>query len=54
VFSPAVAAELHALGHDVIAVVDQPELRSKSGEEVFAFPPVTKSWPVGASDDGTR
>lgn len=34
-FSPAVAAELRGLGHDVIAVADQPELRSKSDEEVL-------------------
>jgi hypothetical protein len=36
-FSPAVAAELRALGHDVIAVADRPDLRSKSDEEIFAL-----------------
>ncbi|MDQ2814744.1 MAG: hypothetical protein M3Z75_23535, partial [Actinomycetota bacterium] len=32
-FSPAIAAELRELGHDVIAVADRPDLRSKSDEE---------------------
>ena len=32
----AVAAELRALGHDMIAVADRPDLRSKSDEEVFS------------------
>jgi predicted nuclease of predicted toxin-antitoxin system len=36
-FSPAIAAELRALGHDVIAVADLSELRSKSDEEVYAW-----------------
>jgi predicted nuclease of predicted toxin-antitoxin system len=43
-FSPAVAAELRALGHDVIAVADQPGLRSKSDEEVFAWASAEKRW----------
>ena len=33
-FSPAIAAELRVLGHDVIAVADRPDLRSKSDEEI--------------------
>ena len=43
-FSPAVAAELRALGHDVIAVADRPDLRSKSDEEVFAWANAEKRW----------
>jgi hypothetical protein len=43
-FSPAIAAELRALGHDVIAVADQPELRSKSDEEVFAWASAQGRW----------
>jgi predicted nuclease of predicted toxin-antitoxin system len=43
-FSPAVAAELRNLGQDVIAVADQPELRSKSDEEVFAWACANKRW----------
>jgi predicted nuclease of predicted toxin-antitoxin system len=36
-FSPAIAAELRQLGHDVTAVADRPDLRSKSDEEIFAW-----------------
>jgi predicted nuclease of predicted toxin-antitoxin system len=36
-FSPVIAAELSKLGHDVIAVVDRPDLRSESDEEIFAW-----------------
>jgi hypothetical protein len=43
-FSLAVAAELRAFGHDVIAVADQPDLRSKSDEEVFAWASTEKRW----------
>ena len=43
-FSPAVAAELRALGHDVIAVADQPELRSKTDEEVFTWACAQQRW----------
>ena len=43
-FSPAVAAELRALGHDVIAVADRPDLRSKSDEEIFAWGSAEKRW----------
>ena len=42
--SPAVAAELRALGHDVIAVADRPDLRSKSDEEVFAWASADTRW----------
>lgn len=43
-FSPAVAAELRGLGHDVIAVAEHPELRSKNDEEVFAWACAEKRW----------
>jgi predicted nuclease of predicted toxin-antitoxin system len=43
-FSPAVAAELRGLGHDVIAVADRPDLRSKSDEEVFAWASADGRW----------
>jgi predicted nuclease of predicted toxin-antitoxin system len=43
-FSPAIAAGLRELGHDVIAIADQPELRSKSDEEVFAWACADKRW----------
>ena len=43
-FSPTIAAELQALGHDVIAVADRPDLRSKSDEEVFAWVSAEKRW----------
>jgi predicted nuclease of predicted toxin-antitoxin system len=43
-FSPAIAAELRALGHDVIAVAERPDLRSKSDEEVFAWASTDQRW----------
>ncbi|MDQ2816176.1 MAG: DUF5615 family PIN-like protein [Actinomycetota bacterium] len=43
-FSPAIAAELRELGHDVIAVADRPDLRSKSDEEIFAWATAGKRW----------
>jgi predicted nuclease of predicted toxin-antitoxin system len=43
-FSPAVAAELRALGHDVIAIAGRPDLRSKPDEEVFAWASAEKRW----------
>jgi predicted nuclease of predicted toxin-antitoxin system len=43
-FSPAIAAKLRELGHDVIAVADRPDLRSKSDEEVFAWASAEKRW----------
>ena len=43
-FAPAIAAELCALGHDVIAVADRPDLRSKSDEEVFAWASAERRW----------
>ena len=43
-FSPAIAAELRKLGHDVIAVADRPDLRSKSVEEIFAWASTQQRW----------
>lgn len=43
-FSPAIAAELRELGHDVIAVADRPDLRSKSDEEIFAWASAEQRW----------
>jgi predicted nuclease of predicted toxin-antitoxin system len=43
-FSPAIAAELRELGHDVIAIADRPDLRSKSDEEVFAWASAERRW----------
>jgi hypothetical protein len=43
-FSPVIAAELRGLGHDVIAVADRPDLRSKSDEEIFAWVSADKRW----------
>jgi predicted nuclease of predicted toxin-antitoxin system len=43
-FSPAIAAELGKLGHDVTAVADQPDLRSKSDEEIFAWASTQERW----------
>jgi predicted nuclease of predicted toxin-antitoxin system len=44
IFSPTVAAGLRDLGHDVIAVAEQPELRSKSDDEVFAWACAEQRW----------
>jgi predicted nuclease of predicted toxin-antitoxin system len=43
-FSPALAAELSKLGHDATAVADQPDLRSKSDEEIFAWASTQQRW----------
>jgi predicted nuclease of predicted toxin-antitoxin system len=43
-FSPAIAAELRALGHDVIAVADRSDLRAKSDEEIFAWASAERRW----------
>lgn len=43
-FSPAIAAELRELGHDVIAVADHADLRSKSDEGVFAWASAEQRW----------
>jgi hypothetical protein len=43
-FSPAIAAELRELGHDVIAVADLDNVRSKSDEGVFAWASAEQRW----------
>jgi predicted nuclease of predicted toxin-antitoxin system len=43
-FSPAIAAELRELGHDVIAIAERPDLSSKSDEEVFAWASAERRW----------
>ena len=43
-FSPAIAADLRQLGHDVIEVADRPDLRSKSDEEICAWASAEKRW----------
>jgi predicted nuclease of predicted toxin-antitoxin system len=43
-FSPAIAAKLRELGHDVVAVADSPDLRSKADEEIFAWASAEKRW----------
>jgi predicted nuclease of predicted toxin-antitoxin system len=43
-FSPAIAAELRELGHDVIAVAERPDLRAKSDEEIFAWASAERRW----------
>jgi hypothetical protein len=43
-FSPGIAAELRALGHDVLAVADRPDLRSKPDKEVFTWACTERRW----------
>ena len=43
-FSPAIAAELRELGHDVIAIAERPDLRSKSDKEVFVWASAERRW----------
>jgi predicted nuclease of predicted toxin-antitoxin system len=43
-FAPAVAAGLRARGHDVIAVVEQPDLRSKPDDEIFSWASAETRW----------
>ena len=43
-FSPAIAAELRELGHDVIAVADRADLRARSDEEIFAWAGAERRW----------
>jgi len=44
IFSRAIAAELRELGHDVIAIAERPDLRSKSDEEIFAWASAERRW----------
>jgi hypothetical protein len=43
-FSPVIAAELCEFGHDVIAIANRTDLRSKSDEDVFAWANAGKRW----------
>jgi predicted nuclease of predicted toxin-antitoxin system len=43
-FSPAIAAALRELGHDVVAVAERGELRAMSDEEVFAWATSQGRW----------
>jgi predicted nuclease of predicted toxin-antitoxin system len=43
-FSPGIAAELRQLDHDVLAVADRPDLRSKPDEEIFSWATAQKRW----------
>lgn len=43
-FSPAIAAALRELGHDVVAVAERGELRAMSDEEVFAWATAQSRW----------
>lgn len=43
-FSPAIAAALRDLGHDVVAVAERAELRSLTDAEVFALATAQRRW----------
>jgi hypothetical protein len=43
-FSPAIAAALRDLGHDVIAVAESADLRAMTDEEVFAWATAQHRW----------
>jgi len=43
-FSPAIAAALRDLGHDVIAVAERTEMRAMSDEEVFTWAASQGRW----------
>src|SRR5215472_6155373 len=45
-FSPAIAAALRNLGHDVVAVAEHAELRAMNDEEVFAWAISQNRWLV--------
>jgi len=45
-YSPAIAAALRELGHDVIAVAERAELRTMTDEEVFAWARSQRRWLV--------
>ena len=45
-FSPAIAAALRHLGHDVIAVAERPELRAMTDDAVFAWAAGQGRWLV--------
>jgi len=43
-FSPAIATALRDLGHDVIAIAEQPGLGSMTDEELFAWATAENRW----------
>jgi hypothetical protein len=43
-FSPAIAASLRDLGHDIVAVAESPDLRSLTDDEVFAWASAENRW----------
>ena len=43
-FSPAIAAALQDMGHDVIAVAERSEMRAMTDEEVFAWAASQGRW----------
>ncbi|HYZ55657.1 MAG TPA: DUF5615 family PIN-like protein [Streptosporangiaceae bacterium] len=43
-FSPAIAAALRDLGHDVITVAERNDLRAMTDEEVFAWATAQRRW----------
>jgi hypothetical protein len=43
-FSPAIAAALRDLGHDVLAVAERGDLRAMTDEEIFAWAVAQKCW----------
>lgn len=43
-FSPAIAAELRQLQHDVVSIAEKAELRSMSDDEVFAWACAEQRW----------
>ena len=43
-FSPAIAAALRDLGHDVVAVAERGELRAMSDDEVFSWATAQGRW----------
>lgn len=45
-FSPAIAAALRDLGHDVVAVAARGELRAMTDEELFAWAAAHDRWPL--------
>jgi Domain of unknown function (DUF5615) len=43
-FSPAIAAALRELGHDVVAVAERVDLRSITDDDLFAWSAVEQRW----------
>src|SRR6266851_2113903 len=43
-FSPAIAAALRELGHDVVAVAERVDLRSMTDDDLFAWSAAERRW----------